>query len=352
MTPHPETHRVINTALASYGMSGQLFHAPSLLWHSGFAVRKVYERSKSLSAQRLPDATIVRRFSAILEDPDIELVVVNTPNALHFDMARAALEHGKHVVLEKPITINVADGERLLAVARDHGVVLAPYQNRRLESGYKTVRDVLAQQLLGDIKLFETRIDRWRPGLGTKQWKETANSGAGLLYDLGAHLVDEVLSLFGWPHALYADIRTQRSASVVDDYFHLILEFGEIKAELKAGFIAREPGPWYVVHGTHGSYVKTAPDPQQALLADGILPETTHWRAEHESEWGVIHDDSGRRPYPSLPGAYHEFYDNLYNVLTGGADLLIAPREALDVIRIIELAQKSNAEKCRLTLDM
>jgi predicted dehydrogenase len=335
--------KVINVALASYGMSGAVFHAPSLLVNPDFAIRKILERHKQKSKRRFPHAEIVRQYRDILDDPAIDLVVVNTPNAFHFEMARDALRHGKHVVLEKPLTTSVAEGEELLALARDEGLVLAPYQNRRLESGHKTVREILDRGLLGNVKLFETRIDRWRPGAGTKKWKEEPGPGAGLLYDLGAHLIDEALVLFGRPDTLYADLRVQRANGTVNDYFHLILNFGDLKAELKAGLIAREPAPWYVVHGDRGSYVKQHRDPQEQMLIDGILPGSGEWRDEDESQWGFVHDDSGRRRYPSRPGAYHHFYENLYDVLSGRAELLVQPREALEVVRLIELAQTSHA---------
>lgn len=340
--------KIVNTAIASYGMSGEIFHAPSLMWHSGFTIGKVLERTKQRSKARIPNPRIVRHYDDILNDPAIDLVVVNTPNALHFDMARAALLHDKHVVVEKPMTTTLAEGETLLALAKEKGLVLAPYHNRRLDSGHQTVRDILNKKLLGDVKLFETRIDRWRPGVGSKRWKEAPGPGAGLLYDLGSHLIDEVLTLFGSPDSIYADLRTQRADSAVDDYFHLILEFGEIKAELKAGFIAREPGPSYVVHGRQGSYVKADRDPQEAMLKAGILPGSKEWRDEDESEWGILHNDDGRRRYPSLPGAYHQFYANLYDALTAGAELMVQPREALEVVRLIELARHSNDEKRRL----
>jgi scyllo-inositol 2-dehydrogenase (NADP+) len=342
--------KVINTALASYGMSGEVFHAPALLCNPNFTITKVLERSKDKSKDKIPSAQIVRDYDDILNDKSIDLVVVNTPNHLHFSMAKAALQHGKHVVLEKPITNTVAEAEELIALAKNKGLILAPYHNRRLESGHKTVKEVLDKKLLGNIKLFETRIDRWRPGIGPKKWKEEPNPGAGLFYDLGPHLIDEALVFFGKPKTISADLRIQREGGMVDDYFHIILEFDGVKAELKSGLIAREAAPWYTVHGDQGSFIKYGLDPQEKLLMRGALPNSKEWGMESEDSWGILHNDSGRHKYPSLPGAYQYFYENLAEVISKGKKLLIQPEEAREVIRLIEFSQRSNQEKRTITL--
>lgn len=336
---------IIRTAIASYGMSGRVFHGPCLRVLPRYEVTAIMERTKSLSELDFPKARIVRRFDEIVADPDIDLVVVNTPNSTHYEFARAALLHGKHVVLEKPITTSVPDAEELIAIANTKNIILAPYHNRRFESGYKTVRKLIAKGTLGDVHTFRTSIDRWRPQIGKKRWKETPNEGSGLFWDLAPHLVDEALSLFGKLTLRYAEMRTQRPQSLVDDYFHLILHGGGVSVDLEASLMARLPAPCYAVYGSRGAYVKASADPQEALLAKGELPTADAWGSEVAQKWGVLVDDDGVRSVPGEPGQYLEFYRNLYDVIANGANLVIRPQDALDGLQVmvaaVELAKNA-----------
>lgn len=343
--------KIINTALTSFGMSGQVFHAPFLLNNPHFKITKILERTKSISADKVPDAKIIRTFREILNDSEIDLVVINTPNYLHFEMAKQALLYGKHVVVEKPFTNNVDEGKMLLEIAKGRGLVLSVYHNRRFDNGHKTVKEILDRKLLGNLKIFEAHFDRFRPEIGSKKWKEEEYPGAGLLYDLGSHLIDEALVLFGMPKSIYADLQIQRKNGQVVDYFDIKLSYDSFTAELKAGMLMKEPGPKYVLHGDKGSYIKYGNDPQEEQLMNGIFPDNENYGIEEKSNWGILNNEDGRGAYQTLPGTYQDFYENIYHVISNGKELLIKPEEALDVIYLIEKVLQSDKEKRTISLN-
>ncbi len=350
--------QTIKVALSSYGMSGRIFHAPFIEAHPHLELTRILERNKQDSQQRYPNARIVREYTALIEDPDIDLVVVNTPNPLHYSMTKAALLAGKHVVVEKPFTATVDEGRELIALAQERQLMLSVYHNRRLQSGFRTVRKLLGEGLIGALNTCEISIDRYRPEPGPKKWKEEHNPGAGLLYDLGSHLLDEALILFGLPQAVYADTRIERANGKVCDYFYIRLDYSSVepgfptghKVILKASMLAREPGPAYTLHGNKGSYIKRNQDVQEARLAEGIQPVSPHWAQEDESLWGLLHTDAGRQAYATTSGAYEDFYNNIYRHLTVQEPLLVTADQALVVIAMIDLVQRSASEQARIEL--
>ena len=335
----------INTAISSFGMSGQVFHAPFLLHNPYFKIKKILERTKNNSATIIPDAEIVRSYQEILEDTEIDLIVVNTPNFLHYEMCKQALLHGKHVVLEKPFTVTVEEGRGLIELAKEKGLVLSVYHNRRFDSGHKTVKEILDKKLLGDLKVFEAHFDRFRPEIGPKKWKEAVNPGAGILYDLGSHLIDEALCLFGVPVSIFADLQIQRKNGEVVDYFDIKLSYNSFTVKLLAGMLMKEPGPKYILHGNAGSYLKYGNDPQEEQLIKGIFPNSPEYGIENKSNWGILNNENGRGAYPTKIGSYQDFYENIYQVITSGGKLLVSPEQALDVIFLIEKAILSSKEK-------
>jgi scyllo-inositol 2-dehydrogenase (NADP+) len=237
----------IKTALLSYGMSGKVFHAPFLEFHPGFELLGSWERSKKLIQQDYPQVISYPSLEAILEDKTIELVVVNTPVGTHFEYAKKVLLAGKHALVEKAFTTTVAEAQELAALAKEKGLRLSVFQNRRWDSDFKTVKKIIDDNLLGAIVEAEFHFDRYNPILSPKIHKETANSGAGILKDLGPHLIDQALFLFGLPMAVFADIRITRSHSLVDDYLDILLYYSDFRVRLKAGFFVREANPAYVI---------------------------------------------------------------------------------------------------------
>lgn len=343
---------VIKTGLASFGMSGQIFHAPFISTHPQFQLYKIVERSKELSKEKYPDACIVRSVEELVEDKEIELVIINTPDNTHYPYARLALEAGKHVIVEKPFTTTIEEGQELIALARKNGLMLSVFQNRRWDADFLTVKEVIEQQLLGRLVEFESTFPRYRNFIKAGTWKETGEAGGGLTYNLGSHLIDQAIQLFGMPKAVYADIATLRTDGIVDDYFlihfiHPALS-PEVRVTLKASYLMCEPEARFVLHGTSGSFVKYGFDKQEAALLAGELPSQSHWGEESEEEWGVLHRyENGKetlRKYPGVAGNYGAFYQNIYEHLRLRNPLLTNAEEVLNVIRVIEAAYQSGKE--------
>ena len=256
-------------------MSGKVFHAPFLELHPGFELLGSWERSKKLIQEDYPEVKSFPSLESILEDETIDLVIVNTPIDTHFEYAKKVLLAGKHAIVEKAFTSNVAEAEELAALAKEKGLKLAVFQNRRWDSELKTVKKILDEKLLGEIVEAEFHFDRYNPILSPKVHKETINSGSGILKDLGPHIIDQALYLFGLPNAVFADIRITRENSVVDDYLDILLYYSDLRVRLKAGFFVREPNPSYVVHGKKGSFLKSRGDVQEDELKVGKKPNLT-----------------------------------------------------------------------------
>lgn len=342
----------IKTGLAAFGMSGQIFHAPFISTNPAFELTAITERSKELSKERYPSARIVRSFEELIEADDLELIVVNTPDSTHFDYARRALEAVKNVIVEKPFTTTVGEGEELIDLARSKGLALSVYQNRRWDSDFLTVREILDKGLLGRLVEFESTFPRYRNFIKPGTWKETGEMGGGLTYNLGAHVIDQAVQLFGVPEAIFADIDTIRTGGLVDDYFviHLLRpsKAPHLKVTLKSSYLMCEPEPRFVLHGTEGSFVKYGLDRQEEDLNAALTPGTPGWGVEDESIWGLLHTEKDgevvRRKHPSLPGNYAGFYNNIHRHLRHGEPLQTDAAGVLPVIRLIEAAWESSKE--------
>jgi scyllo-inositol 2-dehydrogenase (NADP+) len=338
-------NKPIKTALASYGMSGAIFHAPFLMADRRFQIVKVLERTKSLSKDKIPNANIVRNFGDLTNDPEIELIVVNTPNQLHFPMTKQALENGKHVIVEKPFTVTVGEAEELVAIAKKKGLVLGVYHSKRFEPDFQTMKKLIDSGSLGNIKLFESHVYRWKPEVGNKLWKVNPGPGSGLLYDLGSHLIDQALVLFGKPKSIFADLGVFRNEAVVDDYFEVIFNYSDKKAILKSFLLSAIEGPRFLVCTDKATYVKQGADVQESLLSKGIMPGSSEWKPAPLGQGGTVHMEYGIANIEPYNIDYREYFANIHNSIRNGSELLVKPEEALEVIRMIELAIKSNEEK-------
>lgn len=339
----------INTALCSFGMSGWVFHAPFLKINPGFNFYGVWERSKNLAEQKYPGVKTFRTLEGMLADDAIELVVVNTPNYTHYEYTKKALEAGKHVVVEKPFTVTVNEGNELIELARKQNKKLSVYQNRRYDSDYKTIKKVLGQNILGDIVEAELHFDRFKEELSPKLHKEKPGPGSGSLYDLGAHLIDQALQLFGMPETIFGDIASFRPLSKVPDYFEIIFFYHDKRVRVKSSYIVCEALPGYVFHGLKGSFIKPKTNIQEEMLQAGKIPDTPDWGTEPESERGLLHAEiNGRevREYiESEKGNYNEYYDGIYEAIRNNKPLPVTAEDGVKVIKIIEAAYKSNATK-------
>lgn len=330
-------------------MSGWVFHAPFIHLCPGFELYAVFERTKNLAAEKYPGIKTFRSLEEMLADDEIELVIVNTPNYTHFEYAKLALLAGKHVVVEKPFTNTVAEANELIALAEKKNKKLSVYQNRRWDSDFKTVQKVLLQKLLGEIVEAEIHFDRYNEALSPKQHKETPGPGAGILPDLGPHLIDQALQLFGMPNAVFADATNLRAISLVEDYIELILFYKNLRVRLKAGYLVREILPAYIIHGTKGSFIKPRADVQEIELQKGKNPADPGWGTELENGKGLLHTETGgkiiRDHIVSEKGDYMAYYNGLYEAVRNNKPLPVTAEEGLNVILIIEAAFKAADEK-------
>jgi predicted dehydrogenase len=340
--------RIIKTALASFGMSGYVFHAPFINLHEGFELTKILERHRSDSRVKYPLSKIVRNYEEILNDPEIELVVVNTPDHLHYPMAKEALLAGKNVIVEKPFTQNSKQGEELIALAEKNKRILSVYHNRRFDGDSLTVQQILIDKKLGRIVEYEAHYDRFRNQISSS-WKENPETGASIVYNLGSHLIDHALFLFGKPIEVWAKIDKLREGALTDDFLDIKMIYPRMVASLKASYLVKEPGPHYLLLGTKGSFIKSGSDPQEESLKQGNLPQGKDWGRDKQSDWGILNvmcDDGKeeRKSIETIPGNYMLYYDSIYNSIVRGEKLKVSATEGLHVIKIIEAAYKSNAE--------
>lgn len=347
-------NKPIKTAICSYGMSGQVFHGPTLKVNNNFNVIRILERTKNLSENMFPDIVISRSYQEILENDEIELLVVNTPDKFHYKMVKQALEAGKHVVVEKPVTQKSGEVLELIELAKEKNLILTVYQNRRWDGDFLTVQKVLAENKLGRVVEFESHFDRYRTFIKPDTWKEEGDEYAGVLYNLGSHTVDQAYVLFGKPNAVSANLKIVRTGGVVTDYYDIRLEYDGFSAILKCSYLVKDPGPHFTIHGEFGTFYKYGMDPQEDLLKAGNLPDGDKLGREENEEWGaLLYEKEGEEIeelVETVSGNYNIFYENVFNVIRNGAELLVKPEETAEVLKILEACLASNSEKRTIQL--
>ncbi|MEO6921238.1 MAG: oxidoreductase [Collimonas sp.] len=339
---------MLKIGLLGYGFAGATFHAP-LIGHSGRTeVSAIASSQGEIVAKAWPHARIVADLDALLADPEIECVVIATPNDTHFEFARRTLAAGKHVVIDKPVTLTAAEARILARLAGDSKLLLAPFHNRRWDGDFRTVQALIASGRLGHITHFESHFDRFRP-LVRQRWRENVQSGGGLLYDLGPHLIDQALLLFGAPQTVNATVATYRDNAQADDYVHLQLGYPDKQVVLHASALSALEAPRFVLHGRRGSYLKTGLDSQEDQLKAGLRPGQPGWAGNPP---GLIREVEGdldlRGELATLDGAYVEFYRAVAATIQEGAPFPVTPDAAVSVAEILELARQSAEEGRRL----
>lgn len=330
--------KIINVGVIGYGLSGRVFHAPFIHTHPGFLLKKIVERSTKESKKKYPYIEIVSDYKNLLQDDSIDLISVCSPNSLHFEMAKACLLAGKHVIVEKPFTPTSKEAEKLISLSTLVNKKIFVYQNRRWDGDFLTIKKILKSNDLGKLHTYEAHFDRFKPDGSSKGWKNTKLEGSGNLYDLGSHLIDQALHLFGKPEAIEAIIKTERKDSPIDDYFRLKLKYNQLEVVLTAGMLVKKIGPRYIIKGSKGIFTKFGIDSQEDDLKKGLLPDSKNWGEENKQYWGEIKTSTGNKIIESLPGNYMNFYNNVCEVLKNNVEMAIKPEEALETIKIIETA--------------
>ncbi|MFZ0295263.1 MAG: Gfo/Idh/MocA family oxidoreductase [Candidatus Sulfotelmatobacter sp.] len=342
---------MVRVGLIGFGMAGQAFHAPVIRGVAGMELACILERRGTRAQEKYPATRVVRTLDEMLADKQIQLCVIATPNDSHFDLARACLLADRDVVVDKPFAPTLRESEGLVRLAAERGRLITVYQDRRWDGDFGTIKKLVQSGRLGSVAEYECRYDRFRPEPKLNAWREKADQpGAGVLFDLGPHVIDQALVLFGEPKSITASAFCERATSQVDDSFDVCLEYPQLRAMGRARIIAYAPGPHFLIHGTKGSFVKYGMDPQEARLRSDNYPQGTDWRAdwgvEPEELWGTL--SLIGEPAVKVKtdrGDYRGFYANVRDAIEQKAPLEVTPEQALRTMRAVILAHKSSREK-------
>ena len=341
----------IRVGLIGFGFVAKTFHVPLLQATDGYKITTVSSSRPADVSAVLPDVDVVSDPKALATHPDVDLVVIVSPNETHAPLAELAMRAGRNVVVDKPFTVTVGEARHLATVGREKGVLLSVFQNRRWDSDFLTVQDAIRRDLTGRIVLFESRIDRYRPEVRDR-WREVPGPGAGLLYDLGPHLIDQTLSLFGIPDSVQATLAKQRKGARTDDFFQLVLRYGDMVATLEAGSLVSGGSARFSVHGNRASLVKQKPDVQEDQLRAGVLPGAPDWGLDPDD--AILYDGAtgDKRTQKSARGDQRGYYVALREALHGRAPNPVPPEQGATVMAIIEAALRSDAEGRRVVPEL
>jgi scyllo-inositol 2-dehydrogenase (NADP+) len=342
---------MIRVGLIGFGLAGQAFHAPVIRGVQGMELACILERHGSRSREKYPDVRVARTIDELLSDETIQLCVIATPNDSHFELARACLSAGRNVVVDKPFAPSLAESEQLVRLAKERGRLITVYQDRRWDGDFRTVRELVESGVLGKVVEYECRYDRFRLEPKANAWRERAGQpGAGVLFDLGPHVIDQALMLFGEPTSITASAFCQRETSQVDDSFDVCLEYPGLRAMARARIIAFQPGPHFLIHGTKGSFVKYGMDPQEARLRGENVPDGLdwgeNWGEEPKDAWGTL--SLVGKPSERIRterGDYRGFYENVRDAIEKNWPLAVTTEQALRTMRAVILAHKSSHER-------
>ena len=345
---------MVRVGVIGFGLAGQAFHAPVIAGVQGMELACILERRGSLAQQKYPGVRVARTLDELLSDKTIQLCVVATPNESHFDLTKACLESGRDVVVDKPFAPTMAECMELVRLAAQRGRLITVYHDRRYDGDFHTIRKLVESGTLGAVAEFESRFDRFRLEAKANAWRERADQpGAGVLFDLGPHLIDQALILFGEPQSIWASAFCQRESSQVDDAFDVCLEYPRLRAMLRARIVAFAPGPHYLIHGTQGSFFKYGMDPQEERLRGEKCPQGTDWGADwgedQEQLWGTL--SLVGKPSTRVKterGDYRAFYANVRDAIEKGTALEVTPEQSLRAMRALLLAHKSSREGRRV----
>jgi scyllo-inositol 2-dehydrogenase (NADP+) len=360
--------REIGVGVIGYGLGGRVFHAPFVSAVPGLKLVTIMQRKGDEAEKAYPATKISRSLEEVLADKSIELVVVSTPNETHFALAKKVLEAGKHVVIDKPFAPTSAEALELGRVAKTKELLAIPFHNRRWDGDFLTVKKLLAESAIGRLVTFESHFDRFRPVQRENTWKEAENPANGMLFDLGPHLVDQVLTLFGPPDAITASVRADRDQTAIEDAFDITLHYpgknGKgMLAHCRTSYLACDNAPRFLLHGTKGSFKKHGLDPQEPALVGGAkvpqLGSPEVWLREKESAWGKL----TVAPVPSdpamlvehhvktEPGDYRGFYANVRDAILGTAPLAVTSEDGYRVSKLLEMARESSKAGCTLKVE-
>lgn len=341
---------LFRVGLLGYGFASKTFHAPLLTHVDGLELRAIASRDPSKVAADLPDISVETDLARLIASPDLDVIVIATPNDTHAPLAAAALHAGKHVVVDKPLTLDLAEARGLFQLAKEVGRHLMVFHNRRWDSDYLSVRQAIQQATIGEVNHFESHFDRFRPEVRDR-WRERAGPGSGAWWDLGPHLIDQALQLFGLPDYVQGNLTHHRFGSQTTDWAHVVLEYGERRRVLlHVGMLVAGGTNRFTVHGSKGSLVKRQPDRQETQLIDGMKPGAPGWGADPDPI--EVHNGSSTEKIPATPGDQRRIYAGLVDALRGVSPIPVRPIDALAVMAVLEAAIQSSQNRCSLSLSL
>ncbi|KLV05593.1 oxidoreductase [Photobacterium aquae] len=331
----------IKTAVIGYGFSAQTFHLPFIVSLPEFELVAISSSKGDRVSQDYPSVCCYSTAESLICESDAELVIITAPNDVHFALAELALRHNKHVVIEKPFVTKVADGQALITLAAEKGLVLSVYHNRRWDGDFLTVKSLVEAGKLGDVKCFESHFDRFRPQV-RQRWRELAADGGGILFDLGPHLLDQALALFGLPEAITAQCLITRDGATTVDYVDMVLHYPNMIANLHADLHSAGPNRRFTVKGSKGTYEKQGLDPQEDRLKAGVLPVAEDWADEIPEQYGRLYTEEGVEPVATERGGYQHYFRAVAKAIRHGEPVPVSAEDALWNIRLIEMALESS----------
>lgn len=330
----------LSVGLLGFGLAGSVFHAPLIQCEPRLRLTAIAS-SRTDDIRRSAPEAVATTADAVIADPSIDLVVIATPNTSHAPLAREALLAGKHVVIDKPMATTAAEADELIDLAKRQGRLLTVFHNRRWDNDFLTLRACLDRGDIGRPYHYEAHFDRFRPQI-KQGWREQTLAGSGVLFDLGAHLIDQALTLFGMPDRILADVGTQRPDAQVDDWFHIVLGYGPMRAILHCGTVVCRPGPRFQLHGDRGSFLKHGMDGQEAALRAGRLPTEADWGADDPENFALlVQADGSERRVETLRGDYPAFYRGVASSILDGAPPPVTAEQARDVLAVLEAVRKA-----------
>ncbi|MGM0379873.1 MAG: Gfo/Idh/MocA family oxidoreductase [Bacillota bacterium] len=337
----------INIGIIGYGLSGSVFHAPLINHLDGLNLKAIVtsnkERKKHIG-KLYPNTKVFKKSKSLFEDENIDCVVISVPNRFHFNLAKKALNNNKHVIIEKPFTPTVKEANKLIKIAKSKNLLLTVYHNRRFDCDFLTIKNLIKNNTLGDIKIFESHFDRFKPNVKINRWKEKAKPGAGSLYDLGSHLIDQALVLFGMPDKVFADLRKERAQAKTIDAFDITLFYNNLRVFLKSGSLIKDNELRFIINGSKGSYKKNGLDPQEATLRKNYKI-TNDLGIESNENYGILTTNKEVKTVKSENGNYLLFYKNFINAYHKYEKLEVTPKQARNVIKIIEKSKLSDKKE-------
>nr|WP_321274231.1 oxidoreductase [uncultured Vibrio sp.] len=335
------TFSPIKTAVIGYGFSAKTFHIPFVSALDEFDLVAISTSNGEAVATDWPTAQHYASASDLLSSSDAELVIITAPNDVHFDLAKQALENGKHVIIEKPFVTKVADGEALIALAKEKDLILSVYHNRRWDGDFLTVKKLIEEKRIGELRHFESHFDRFRPEV-RQRWREQATDGGGILFDLGSHLIDQAFELFGLPDAISAECKMMREGSTNVDYFDVVMHYPNHLAIVHGDLFSAGANKRFTLKGTKGSYEKLGLDPQEPRLIEGILPTDPSWADETPDNYGNFYNADNSEAVVTEQGGYQHYFLQMADAIRNNTVPPVSAADALWNIKLIELAMESS----------